>query len=57
VKPICSLCDTRNVASWKVMLKAGMRMTDHLRAHREVKGELTESFCFEISARHAGKDG
>lgn len=41
-------CDTRNTASYRVMEKAGMKMVARLPDDREVKGEMSDSYRYEI---------
>jgi RimJ/RimL family protein N-acetyltransferase len=48
---IVAECDARNIASYRVMEKAGMQRVARLQNHREVKGEMTDSYRYEISRR------
>ena len=41
-------CDTRNIASRRVMEKAGMRLVTVLERHQVVKGVMTDSYRYEI---------
>jgi RimJ/RimL family protein N-acetyltransferase len=41
-------CDTRNTASCKVMEKAGMKRVAQLPDDREVKGQMSDSYRYEI---------
>ena len=45
---IHSLCDTRNIASRRVMEKAGLQRTALNQNERERKGRMTDSYCYEI---------
>ena len=45
---IVAECDTRNSASYKVMEKAGMKVAARLTGYREVKGEMSDSYRYEI---------
>jgi RimJ/RimL family protein N-acetyltransferase len=44
-------CDGRNVASARVMAKAGMRQEAHLRENEFVKGEWTDELVFALLAK------
>lgn len=44
-------CDGRNVASARVMAKAGMRREAHLRENEFVKGEWTDELVFALLAK------
>lgn len=41
-------CDTRNIASRRVMEKAGMTLATVLERHQLVKGVMTDSYRYEI---------
>jgi RimJ/RimL family protein N-acetyltransferase len=41
-------CDTRNVASRRVMEKTGMKLAAVLKEHQVVKGIMTDSYRYEI---------
>jgi RimJ/RimL family protein N-acetyltransferase len=41
-------CDTRNVASRRVMEKTGTQMAAVLKDHQLVKGVMTDSYRYEI---------
>lgn len=45
---IYATCDTRNSASYKVLEKVGMRRVGHVKNHKEIKGKLRDSYCYEI---------
>ncbi len=45
---ICATCDTRNVASWRVMEKAGLHRTALIRGDRIRKGARSDSYRYEI---------
>ncbi|HEY9715092.1 MAG TPA: GNAT family N-acetyltransferase [Chroococcales cyanobacterium] len=47
---VTATCDTENIASRRVLEKAGLVLTEHLKANREVKGRIRDTFCFEIVA-------
>ena len=51
---IHSICDTRNTASRRVMEKAGMQRTAVLTDERVRKGQMTDSYRYEIQAPAAG---
>lgn len=44
-------CDGRNLASARVMAKAGMRQEAHLRENEFVKGEWTDELIFALLAK------
>ena len=48
-------CDTRNVASYMVMEKAGMTRVDTMQNDREVKGTMTDSYRYELSGALGAK--
>lgn len=48
---ICARCDGRNVASAKVMERAGMRREAHLRENEFVKGEWTDEVIYGLLAK------
>lgn len=52
---IYATCDTRNVASRKVMEKLGMRKIGLKEKDRKIKGELRDSFCFELLKQDWGR--
>lgn len=45
---ICGRCDGRNIASARVMEKAGMRREAHLRENEFVKGEWTDEVIYAL---------
>ncbi len=47
---ICGRCDGRNIASARVMEKAGMRREAHLRENEFVKGEWTDEVIYALLA-------
>lgn len=47
---ICGRCDGRNIASARVMEKAGMRREAHLRENEFVKGEWTDELIYALLA-------
>ena len=51
LEAIFAKCDTRNVASYRVMENAGMVRTARLKNEREVKGAMTDSYRYEISRK------
>jgi RimJ/RimL family protein N-acetyltransferase len=48
LKRVFAECDARNVASWRVMEKLGMRRFELLKKHRRNRGVLIDSFRYEI---------
>ncbi len=44
-------CDTRNKASCRVMEKAGMARIATLQNHRQFKGQVSDSFLYEVLPR------
>ena len=48
LKRVFAECDVRNVASWRVMEKLGMRRFEFLKKHRRNRGVLIDSFRYEI---------
>jgi len=44
-------CDPRNIASWRVLEKLGMRREGHLRENAWIKGEWTDSLIYAILDR------
>ncbi len=49
LRVIYATCDTRNVASYKVMEKIGMKRVGHLIANRNFKNEVSDSYRYEIT--------
>ncbi len=47
---IAATCDVRNVGSFGVMEKLGMRREGHLREDRQVKGEWCDSYIYAVLA-------
>jgi RimJ/RimL family protein N-acetyltransferase len=45
---IYARCDARNVASWRVMEKLGMRREAHFREHLQLKGRWDEELIYAI---------
>lgn len=45
---IYALCDARNVASFKVMEKLGMKRVGFIKGEKEVKGFVRDSFRYEV---------
>jgi [ribosomal protein S5]-alanine N-acetyltransferase len=45
---IYATCDTRNVSSYRVMEKLGMKKAGFIRGNREVKGHVRDSYRYEI---------
>lgn len=45
---VYATCDTRNVASYKVMERVGMTKVGTLLKHKEVKGHVRDSYRYEI---------
>ncbi len=45
---IYATCDTRNVASFKVMEKLGMTKVGFIKGSKEVKGHVRDTFRYEI---------
>ncbi len=45
---IFATCDTRNLASARVLEKAGMRREGHLREHKRIRGEWRDSYLYAI---------
>ncbi len=46
---IYTTCDTRNIASFRVMEKLGMKKTDQITGKKEVKGHIPDYFRYEIT--------
>ena len=44
-------CDPRNVASWRVLEKLGLRREAHLRQNARIKGEWVDSLLYAILDR------
>ena len=44
-------CDARNVGSWRVLEKLGMRREAHFREHALFKGDWDEEFYYAILQR------
>lgn len=51
LKVIYATCDTRNIASYSVMAKLGMKRIDHILNHKKVRGKLRDSYCYELLRR------
>jgi ribosomal-protein-alanine N-acetyltransferase len=49
-------CDTRNIASRRVMEKSGMKFARVLRNDRVVKGMMTDSYRYEINSSEDGRE-
>jgi RimJ/RimL family protein N-acetyltransferase len=47
---VIATCDTRNVGSWRVMEKIGMRREAHFRADILQKGEWRDSYLYAVLA-------
>jgi len=45
---IYATCDTRNIASFKVLEKCGMRKVGHTLGDRKIYGQIYDSFRYEI---------
>ncbi len=45
---ICASCDTRNVASWRVMEKIGMRREGHFLQDKRQRGEWRDSYLYAV---------
>lgn len=45
---IYATCDTRNIASYKVMEKLGMNRVGFIKGNKEVKGYVRDSYRYEI---------
>jgi RimJ/RimL family protein N-acetyltransferase len=48
MKVVYATCDTRNVASYRVMEKIHMKRVGHLIRHKEYKGAWRDSYRYEI---------
>jgi RimJ/RimL family protein N-acetyltransferase len=48
---ISATTDVRNVASWRIMEKLGMRREAHLREHVRQRGQWRDSFLYAILER------
>ena len=48
---VVATCDPRNVGSWRVLAKAGMRREGHLLEERWQKGEWRDSYLYAILER------
>jgi RimJ/RimL family protein N-acetyltransferase len=48
---IYARCDSRNVASWRLMERLGMRREAHFREHKLIKGSLDEEYVYAVLAR------
>jgi len=57
LKVIYATCDTRNVASFKVMEKVGMTSVGFIKGHMEVKGYLRDTYRYEITQSEFSKSG
>ena len=45
---IYATCDTRNVASYRVMEKLGMKRVGLIKGTQEIKGHVRDSFRYEL---------
>lgn len=45
---IYATCDTRNIASYKVMEKVGMKKVGFIKGSKEIKGHVRDSYRYEI---------
>ena len=50
IRAVFAECDTRNIASRRVMEKAGMQLVKVISDHQEIKGVMTDSYHYEIPA-------
>jgi [ribosomal protein S5]-alanine N-acetyltransferase len=48
VTRVYAQCDTRNIASRRVMEKAGMSQATVIEQHQEIRGVMTDSFRYEV---------
>lgn len=48
-KVIYATCDTRNVASYRVLEKCGMQRVDTIVGNRKIRGNIYDSYRYEIS--------
>jgi ribosomal-protein-alanine N-acetyltransferase len=55
LKVIYATCDTRNVASYKVMEKLGMQKVGHMIGDREIDGQTLDSYRYEILPKTSSK--
>ncbi|MFL5811991.1 MAG: GNAT family N-acetyltransferase, partial [Bdellovibrionia bacterium] len=46
---IYTTCDTRNVASYRVMEKVGMKRVGSMKGDKEVKGHIRDSYRYELT--------
>jgi RimJ/RimL family protein N-acetyltransferase len=51
---VCATCDTRNVASWRVMEKLGMRREGYFLQDKLQRGEWRDSYLYAIRAAEWG---
>jgi [ribosomal protein S5]-alanine N-acetyltransferase len=51
---IYATCDTRNIASLKVMEKLGMKQVGIIKGHLEIKGHMRDSYRYEIRSELYG---
>lgn len=45
---IYATCDTRNIASFKVMEKLGMKKVGFIKGEKEIKGHVRDSYRYEV---------
>jgi len=48
-------CDPRNIGSWRVLEKVGMRREGHLLENAKVKGEWVDSLIYAVLAHEQGR--
>ena len=48
---VCARCDVRNIASWRLMDRLGMRREAHFREHAIFKGAWDEEYVYAILRR------
>lgn len=48
LRVLYATCDTRNIASYSVMEKLGMKRIDHIKAHKKIRGHMRDSYCYEL---------
>ncbi|MEO0335094.1 MAG: GNAT family N-acetyltransferase [Pseudomonadota bacterium] len=50
---VYATCDTRNIASYRVMQKIGMKRVGHMIGDRKIDSKILDSYRYEISASEA----
>jgi ribosomal-protein-alanine N-acetyltransferase len=50
---IYATCDTRNISSYKVLEKSGMHKVGHTIGDRQIRGQIYDSFRYEIYAANS----